>query len=241
MSDTGRIDVHAHLLPGLDDGSSSPAESIALIERLIEAGYTHATCTPHLWPGYQKYTPTFIAARVRELQSHVDAAGLKMKLFPGCELNIDFPIDQLPASEIPTYANLGKHALFDFWHGELPHFFWRRVKHMQQLGIQPIVAHPERIEAFQDDPDLIKQLADRGLLFQANLQCLDDPPQRMTRQLVEQWLTEKRYFMLGSDTHNMGGIETRMRGLQNAIKLLGEAEVHRLTVTNPRTLFEGAI
>ena len=234
----GRIDVHAHLLPGLDDGSQTVAESVEIARRYVAAGYTDFHCTPHLWPGYEAYNPRFIAAQTVAMQAHLDAAGVKLRLHPGAEINLDMPLESMDASEIPTFGMKRKFALFDFWSSDFPETFDRRVRLLQDLGLQPICAHPERIGVFQTDPALLDRLSERGIWFQGNLQCLADPPGRKTRDLVERWLKEKRYYLLGTDSHGLDSVDIRLRGLEQAIGLVGSAEVDRLTKQNPAKLLE---
>ena len=92
--------------------------------------------------------------------------------------------------------------------------------------------------AVQDQPELAQEFADAGLLLQGNLQCFGDPPHTHTRRLADQFLKEGRYFVLGSDTHNLAGLQIRLDGLKNAIKLVGGKEVWRLTRENPQLLIE---
>jgi hypothetical protein len=73
-------------------------------------------------------------------------------------------------------------------------------------------------------------------LLQCNLQCLGDPPGAATRQTAERYLREDRYFMLGSDLHNLASLPIRMSGLQRAIEMVGEEKVWQLTRDHPRLL-----
>jgi protein-tyrosine phosphatase len=237
---TGRIDVHAHLLPGLDDGSTSVAESIEIAGRFVAAGYAHAFCTPHVWPGYEAYTPDFIRERTTLLQMELQRAGIELRVHPGAELNLDWPIETMRASQIPTYGMKGFHALFDFWRSDFPKRYMDRVRHLKSCGITPICAHPERIEAFQDDESLLDTLAKEGVLFQGNLQCLSDPPARVTRELIEKWLREDRYFMLGSDAHRTETMDVRINGLARAEKIVGAEKLDVLTRVNPMTILQKA-
>jgi protein-tyrosine phosphatase len=130
----------------------------------------------------------------------------------------------------------GRHCLFDIWVDRLPPFFWEVIEWLQSLKLTVIIAHPERMRAVQDDPELADDFAERGLLMQGNLQCFGDPPHADTRRIAEQFLREGRYFMLGSDLHNLAGLPIRFNGLARAIELVGEAEVWRLTRDNPSKL-----
>src|SRR4051794_13053357 len=109
--DSGRIDVHGHLLPGIDDGCRTFDESIACAQALVSAGYTHAFCTPHVWPQYPQNVVDQIAPRVAALQSKLEEAAVPLTVLPGGELNLMFcwpTLKDLPRDQIVTYALAGK-------------------------------------------------------------------------------------------------------------------------------------
>lgn len=232
----GRIDVHSHILPGIDDGSRSIAESVSLALAMSKAGYTHMFCTPHYWPGMEVITPDFLQARVRALQAELDQNEVPLTLLPGSELNLSLDISKMSINDIPTFGLAGRHVLFDFWDDKLPRMFWPWVKRLQSMGLTVILAHPERNDCIQNDPTLIDTFDRGGLLLQGNLHCLADAPGRMTRELAEKWLKTDRYFMLGSDLHRTEGVAQRLDGLSRAIELVGEERVWKLTHTNPKSL-----
>src|SRR5438552_10759566 len=124
--DTGRSDVHTHLLPGIDDGCPSVDDSLQCARTLVAAGYTHAFCTPHIWPTLPRNTIDNVKQWTGELQAHLDSAGVPLKLTPGGEINLlwGWPaMQELTREQIVTYAFAGMYALFDFWADELPLFF----------------------------------------------------------------------------------------------------------------------
>lgn len=232
----GRIDVHAHLLPGLDDGSKSVEESIEIARLMAGEGYDTIVCTPHVWPHLTKHRPLFIGQEVAKLQAHLDGARIPIRLVPGGELYVELDIFSMPAEQIPTYANQGRHALFDFWGAQWPEQIWIWIGRLRSLGIEPIVAHPERVELLRDNPDLVAQLEREGLRLQGNLESLSGNLGPATLRLAERLLTEGRYFMLGSDLHRLATMPQRIEGLRRAIQLVGEAKVDELTRLRPATL-----
>jgi len=232
----GRIDVHAHLLPGVDDGCADLAESITCARMLIAAGYSHAFCTPHIWPNLPENNPDVILQRTKELQRHYDEAAVNLKLLPGGELNLRPEMVNWSRQQIPTYGMKGKYCIFDVWVDKLPPFFWPVVEHLQALGLKVIVAHPERMRAVQEDISLAEQFLQRGLLLQGNLQCFSDAIESPTRRSVEKLLGERRYFLLGTDTHRPDTLPMRLNGLKRAMELAGEEYVDQLTIINPQTL-----
>ncbi len=236
----GRIDVHSHLLPGIDDGCRDVAESIACARRMVEAGYTHSFCTPHVWPNLGNSTQT-VHPRVEALQKQLNAAGVALKLHRGGEMHISACFCDMPPDDLVTYNNAGKYALFDFWTQRLPIYFEKCLKHLCDAEIVPILAHPERIEAVQNDPDKIIEHLQAGLLIQCNLECLGDPQRGRRTLLAEQWLREDRYFMLGSDLHQLGGVDVRLAGLKRAIEIVGEDKVWELTHTHPLRILQNEV
>ncbi|MBC7784955.1 MAG: hypothetical protein H7144_14045 [Burkholderiales bacterium] len=234
----GRIDVHSHLLPGIDDGCEDIDESITCARRMVEAGYTHSFCTPHIWSNLCNNSET-IAPRVQNLQKALDDAGVPMIVMPGGEMTINRAFPGQQACDFVTYNNAGKYAIFDFWTHEMPPFFAASVRHIQSAGIQPILAHPERIYAIQTEPRVVDEFPTLGLLIQCNLECLGDETRTPRLALAERWLLEDRYFLIGSDLHGADTLDKRLRGLQHAIDLVGEEQVWKLTHTNPLKLIEG--
>ena len=231
-----RIDVHSHLLPGADDGCSNLEESLECARRLVEAGYTHSFCTPHIWPNLPQNTVEQIVKKTARLQQSLDAASIPLRLLPGGELNLRPDTDGTPIEHLPTYAMAGRWCLFDIWADRIPPFFWKAIRWLQSLGLKAIVAHPERMRAVQDEPMLVDEFLAAGLLLQGNLQCLGDPPGSMTRTCAERFLMDGKYFVLGSDLHNLAGLKIRLDGLARAIKLVGESEVWTITHDNPLQL-----
>jgi len=233
---TGRIDVHSHLLPGIDDGCPTLDESLACARKLVEAGYTHSFCTPHIWPSLPSNIPPVITERVLALQRELDVHHIPLRLLPGGELNMTPATASLDYEDIVTYGMHRTHLLIDLWAEKLPPFFDDAVRHLQSFGVKVILAHPERMRAVQESPMLADHFAELGLLLQCNLQCLGDPPHTATRRVAEQYLSEDRYFMVGSDLHNLVSLPVRMKGLQRAIEAVGEEKVWTLTRDNPKQL-----
>ncbi|MDQ3439110.1 MAG: hypothetical protein M3478_02030, partial [Planctomycetota bacterium] len=203
---------------------------------LVAAGYTHAFCTPHVWPSYDNVRKSNVPVWTRALQEKLDEEDVPLKVMPGGELNLHEGVRNLTDDYLITYGMAERYVLVDMWAAALPEFFAPNVRFLQSHGYTVILAHPERMRAVQDHPELADVFADMGMLLQGNLQCFGDPPESHTRRVAEQYLMEGRYFMLGSDTHNPQSMGIRMNGLRNAIELAGEETIAKLTIDNPRKL-----
>jgi protein-tyrosine phosphatase len=232
------LDVHSHLLPGIDDGCASLSDSIECAKRMVEAGYTQSFCTPHFWPSYPKTTVESIPRWVEEFQQQLEIAGVPLKLYPGSEINLRASLIDSDIRQLPTFGMAGKYALIDLWADRLPPFFEPTIRWMQSAGITVILAHPERMRAVQENPGLADYFAELKILLQGNLQCFSDRPDAATRITVEKFLADDRYTFLGSDLHNPETLALRLRGLKRAIELAGAQRVRKLTVENPKMLLE---
>jgi protein-tyrosine phosphatase len=231
-----RIDVHSHLLPGVDDGCPTLEESIECARMLVGAGYSHCFCTPHVWPSLPHQSRQTLPQWTADLQSALETAGVPLSLLPGGELNLGPATMTLPPDRIISLALADRYILVDMWADKLPDWFVPTILWLQKRNLTVILAHPERMRAVQDQPQLSEQLTDMGVLLQGNLQCFADRPDSFTRRTAELFLTGGRYFVLGTDCHNIKGLEHRLVGLKNAIAAAGEEVVDRLTRENPRQL-----
>jgi protein-tyrosine phosphatase len=231
----GRIDVHSHLLPGIDDGCKTVEESVECARALVSAGYTHAFCTPHIWPTYKGISRVSVPRWCRTLEAQLAAAEIPLKLLPGGEMNLYAGVERTPAEEVVPLA-LGKYMLVDMWAEKVPEFFESAIRWIQGMGLTVILAHPERMRAVQDSPQVVDHFASLGILLQGNLQCFSDKPEARTRLCAERFLREGKYFLLGSDSHNPQSMDVRVNGLRRAIELVGAERVDQLTKVNPRKL-----
>lgn len=203
---------------------------------MVEAGYDRSFVTPHIWPRLSN-TVQSIPQLCENLQAHLDEAGIGLKLYPGGEHHAWGPsFLKIDPSKLVTYGLAGKYAIFDLWEAALPTWFFDAVKMFHHNKIQPILAHPERMEALQRTPQIIEQFPLHNLLLQCNLECLGDEEFTPRRELAERWLAEDRYFMLGSDLHRIDTLDRRLRGLDRAIQLIGAEKVDQLTIENPSRL-----
>ena len=233
---TGRIDVHSHLLPGVDDGCKNVQESVQCAKLMVAAGYTHSFCTPHVWPHLTENNVHNIPLQTAHLQEALNLSGVRLKLIPGGEINLRPDTPECTVDALVSFGMQRKFVLIDLWCDTLPPFFRPAIQWLQQQGVKVILAHPERMAAVQKQPELADVFRDLGLLLQGNLQCFSDPVGSPTRRTVERFLLEDRYFLLGSDLHNLSSLPMRLEGLKRAIDLVGEDIVNRLTIDTPRQL-----
>ena len=237
----GRLDLHSHLLPGIDDGCRDAAESLACIRGLMAMGYAGSVCTPHVWPQvYPGLEPIGIGQRVATLRERVAAAGLDYTLWPGGEVRLFEDADRwMKLHGVPVLGGAGggrKAVLIDSWSGDWPSHHDRTVDWLLAGGYTPVLAHPERSPTRRGFSRLLDRLVKRGVLLQGNLRSFTGREGSKALALAEGFLADGRYACLASDTHRPDGVPDRARGLEAVSGLVGEATLRRLTVDVPRAL-----
>jgi protein-tyrosine phosphatase len=232
-------------LPSIDDGCASVNAALDCARLLVANGYTHAFCTPHIWPNLPENNVPTITTRLEQLQAHLARNEIALTLLPGGELNIKslWPALRTWArDQIPTYAMAGRYVLFDFWARSVRDCrdaLFEGVLHLRSLDLEPILAHPERITVLQENPTVIDELRDAGVLLQMNLWCLTEPADSPVYQTAVRLLKEGKYFMFGTDCHNAESLPRSIEGLDIARSIVGDAIVEIMTKSNPKRLIPG--
>lgn len=234
----GRIDLHSHLLPGVDDGCCAVEESLACVERLIEAGFVGTVCTPHIWlEQFPASVPANIAQWVTALAAEIQEAGLPYRLWSGGEVRLaDNTVRWFKEHGVPTLGE-GRCVLIDYWGVEWPRFADEAVDYLLRHGYQPILAHPERMNLPETDMDqLLASLARCGVRLQGNLNSMLGGEGQGARERMERWLAEDRYWVLASDMHDVDGLEARLAAVANVEQLVGAEATSRMLARRPREI-----
>jgi protein-tyrosine phosphatase len=216
LSATGFIDVHSHLLPGIDDGCRSLDDSLACVETLIRHGFTGTVCTPHMavWQ-FPANTPAHVADLVAALQEQLDRAGLEYRLWAGGEVRIgEGTVSWFEEHGVPTLG-ASRCVLIDYWGRSWPACGDRVIEFLFDLGYQPILAHPERMD-FEDREwrTILDRLDRAGVRLQGNLKCLAGREGPKTLDRACRLLRANRYDLLATDMHRPDDLDDRLAGLE---------------------------
>ena len=202
------IDLHSHVLPGLDDGCADLAESVELARSLAAAGVRVLAATPHVREDYPT-SPESMRAAVRKVRSAVDAAGIDLALVPGGEIAFE-QIGLLATETLRAFA-LGddrRFLLVEFPHENFPSHLAETVLGLHDLGLTAILAHPERNPFVQEAPQRLVGLVDAGALIQVTAGSLTgafgSSAATASRSLVSSGLAQ----LIGGDSHRAGSRPT---------------------------------
>ncbi len=218
------IDIHSHLLPGLDDGVQSFEESEEIILNFQRLGYKKLITTPHVMSDFFRNTNESIVSKLSEMNAHLRQKGIDIIL----EAAAEFYLDEVLVSRIETDSPLltfGKnYFLFETNFMTEPLNLKEFIFLATTKGYKPILAHPERYLYLQNNFSKVEDLIGRGVLFQLNISSLSGYYSKGA-QVTAQKLIDKGYVhFLGSDCHNLQHIQLleetrRSKYFQKAISL----------------------
>lgn len=197
-----KVDIHSHLLPGLDDGVQSMEESLELLRHFEALGYRKVFTTPHIMSDFYRNTPEGIRQKLVEVQAFARKEGLRIEVDAAAEYYLDEVFfEQLnhPA-ELLTFGN--NYILFETGFINQPAILLEAVFKMQSQGLKPVFAHPERYAYLQGNYRLAADLAERGALLQINLNSLSGYYSPMARKTAEKLIDDGLVSFVGSDMHN---------------------------------------
>jgi protein-tyrosine phosphatase len=198
------IDLHAHLLPGVDDGPSTWQEALEMLRIAQEDGVKTLVATSHQegLDGYHN-TDAELTRSTEELQRRAQESGMAVTLLPGGEVRASPDlVARLERKEALTLADGGRYLLLEFPASEVPLYTNQLLFELQVHGITPIIAHPERNAGFAERPEALVPLVEAGALVQLTAASLSSRVSVETRTLAVLFLTHNLAHVLASDAHS---------------------------------------
>jgi protein-tyrosine phosphatase len=236
----GRIDLHCHLLPGVDDGCQTREQSLECVARWMEAGFVGSVCTPHVGPNwFQSNTPDNIDRWVLEFRQTLAEAGLAYHIWDGGEVRIsEETIEWFSYWGLPTLGP-GRCVLLDWWGEYWPEYAADTLRFLVDNGYQPILAHPERMGLSERDLQrVLDELHDMGAWLQGNLNSLSGGEGEQALRRAKRLLREDRYFVLATDTHMPASVPARLAGLEDILAEFGAERISILLEDRPREVLQ---
>jgi protein-tyrosine phosphatase len=201
------LDIHCHILPGIDDGASSLAESLAMAQFSVADGITHIVATPHCHRHWH-YLRADILPRVARLNEELAKAGIGLTILPGSEIQVTDTALYRREFEAGLYCHLGDRPAFT-----LLEFSWKAdeyppdaveiIRWLRERGTTPILAHPERHGYYAENPGRLESLVDAGVWLQVTVDSLLGNHGPAPRVAAEAVLRKFPDAVLASDAHNM--------------------------------------
>ena len=196
------IDIHCHILPGIDDGAKTIEDSLAMAKVAAEEGIHTIIATPHHKNNQFNNKKTDILHYVDELNKAFAKENMAMKILPGQEVRIFGEVlEDYEKGEILT-LNHTKYLFIEFPSSSVPRYAERLLYDIQTQGIIPIIVHPERNKELQEKPELMYQLVQNGALTQVTGASVCGYFGKKVKQFSEQLIEANLTHFIASDAHN---------------------------------------
>ena len=229
------IDIHCHIIPGVDDGSQSIEQSINMAKEASNIGFTTICCTPHYYEGQYVVPREEIKNYITNLQQSINQSGINLELKIGNELFITNSISELIHNKTISTLNDSNYLLMELPLNNTINNLEDIIFKIQNLGLTLILAHPERYSCVKKDPNYVFNLINRGVLFQGNYASIIGKYGHEAEDTIKKLLKHNMIHFLASDTHRDNSIYTYfddiMKELNNTIS---SEQIKLLTETNPQ-------
>ncbi|MGG1598641.1 MULTISPECIES: tyrosine-protein phosphatase [Paenibacillus] len=207
------IDIHTHILPGIDDGAQDEQEAILMARAAVQEGIKAVIATPHHANGRYDNPGHEIQKRTQALNLALSEHRIALEVLPGQEVRIHQGLlEDLEQGKIITLSG-SKYLLLELPSGMVPSYTEEMIHELIVLGITPIIAHPERNAELASSPSVLMRLLERGALTQLTSHAVDGRFGRKLQKLCLEWCRQGMVHMISSDAHN---INDRPFGLKNA-------------------------
>jgi Capsular polysaccharide biosynthesis protein len=161
------IDLHCHMLPGVDDGAKDQTMALKLAQAAVEQGISHILLTPHHMDSHYSNHKQDVIEKTAVFQKVLDSEEIPLKVFPGQEVHLTGDLLDAVLTNDILFMDAGNHyLLLEFPHNEVPEYTEDMVFELTSRGITPVIAHPERNLGFQKKPDKLYDFVKMGCLTQ---------------------------------------------------------------------------
>lgn len=234
------IDLHCHILPGLDDGASSWREALDMARAAAADGIEGIVCTPHWMPGVFENMRDNVLRVLSEFKKKLAENEVDIEIYPGSELRLDLRLGRLlEAGKLLTLNDGRCYALIELPESQIPEtlddFFWE----LKSRGFNVILGHPERNIFLHKDPMRFFHWVQRGVLVQITAASLLGHFGKTVREFSVLLLEHNLVHVIATDAH---GLHVRSPNLSEAVavtaEIIGEENAARMVIDNPRQIID---
>ena len=236
---TAMIDLHCHILPGIDDGARDLETSLAMARTYVADGVSIVACTPHILPGLYHNSGPQIRHATAKLQQLLIERGIPLRLTTGADNHVipEF-LSELRSGKLLSLAD-SRYVLVEPPHHVAPPRLEELFFNLITANYVPILTHPERLTWINSAYANMEQLYTAGAWFQVTAGSLSGDFGRNAQYWAERLLDEGKVHLLATDAHDLKARPPRLsRGRELAAKRIGDTEAANLVVTRPRGVLQ---
>lgn len=199
------IDLHAHVLPGLDDGPKDLSDSLALLGAMQAQGVEAVVASVHSFDGRYNVSRDALLSTHEQLLAALESEGLTIRVLPSMELFLGFDLVGAVRRGQVVGLNASAYLVVELPAREYPVYTERALFELMMAGYRPLLNHPERNRAIQTDPDLLYRLADRGVGAMVTAASLLGRFGKEAERLAGQFIADGVADLIVSDAHDLTG------------------------------------
>ena len=236
------IDLHCHILPGLDDGPSSMEEALEMCRLAVEDGIRTIVATPHMLNGMFPVEREDVLQGVAGMSRALSEASIPLQMLPGADVHLDRSVvGCLERGELITVADLGRHLLLELPQDIVPEGTGELLFQVQLKGVTPIITHPERNIVIQQNPAILNDLIRAGSLTQITAGSLTGIFGARVRRCTLRLLRSGTAHLVSTDAHNTGRRSPRLSEARRVVEEeVGREEADRMFLERPTKILEGS-
>lgn len=198
------IDLHCHILPGIDDGAKTIDDSLDMARMAVKQGITHILCTPHHNNGKYDNPAEQVITHVATLQKELDQRSIPLTLYEGQEVRISGDLlEQIQTNEILFTDLENRYILIEFPTNDIPAYTERLFFELLKAGHIPVIVHPERNSKFIEDPNRLLPFLEMGILTQLTAPSYVGVFGKQIERIAKQMVSHNMIYMMASDAHNI--------------------------------------
>ena len=234
------FDLHSHILPGIDDGPATVEAALEMADVASRTGTAVMLATPHRKDVTEGSSVHHVRELLADLNRRIGERRADLEVVLGMENHLDADLPDEVSRNRALPMNGSRYILVEMPFFGRPHCVERVLFTLQEQGRVPVLAHPERIEAFQTDPDLLAGFVERGMLSQITAGSLvghfGDPVRRFTHELLRRGLVH----VIASDTHSPSGPRSPdlRPGVAAAARTVGDERARAMVVDTPKAVLD---
>jgi len=240
------IDIHAHILPGVDDGAKNWEQSLEMARMAVEDGITVMVATPHLFTGRtidltRLNTKETILQHVAQLRHKLYEEKIPLEILPGCDFPLGFEsLQLLDDGRVLTINDANRYLLLELPDTALPPAMEEICFHLQSKGITPIITHPERHMIIQEMPYKLKRFINLGCLVQMSGNSLTGWFGRRVKKISRQLVKLGYVHLLATDAHDPKGRPPLLsQAVTELSRLVGEKRARAMVNDIPERIIAG--
>ena len=236
------IDFHNHIIFGVDDGAKDIQQSIKMLKEAEEAGITDVILTPHYMEEYYEVGAKAIQKRIEIINQEKEKNNINVVLHQSNEIYITSDIVSLLKKKRVSTVAKSKYVLMETPMMQEPMNFKQVIYDLKSNGYIPIIAHPERYAYVQEEPKIVYDLIQEGVLFQSNIGSIMGLYGSDAKKTLKKLLKHNMVHFLGSDSHRPDTVYPKLeKALKKIEKIVPEEDFKKITYEHAKAVLGGTV